>query len=131
MSTEQNKAIVRRFVEVGLHLEDPHVDELLAPDYVNHLVPGGREALKQAIGFMRSTYPDLKFQGTVDHMIADEDYVAVQITGRFSHAGKQASSSGWGAFRLANGKIVEDWPAGGADMLQQVGVTFPSAPGGK
>ncbi len=42
MSTEQNKAVVRRFIEEILSNQNAAlVDELFAPDYTNHLVPGG------------------------------------------------------------------------------------------
>jgi hypothetical protein len=44
-----------------------------------------------------------------------------------TNAGKEATGSGLGEYRLANGKIVEDWPlSGSADLMQQVGVTLPS-----
>jgi hypothetical protein len=39
MSTEQNKAVVRCFIEQILNTKDVAlVDEQMAPDYVNHLV---------------------------------------------------------------------------------------------
>ena len=45
MSTEQNKAVVRRFIEQTLNtMDNALVDELFAPDYVNHLVPGDARA---------------------------------------------------------------------------------------
>ena len=41
MSTEQNKAVVRRFIEGTLStMDNALVDELFAPDYVNHMMPG-------------------------------------------------------------------------------------------
>jgi predicted SnoaL-like aldol condensation-catalyzing enzyme len=47
MSTEQNKAVVRRFIEEVLNKQNAAlVDELFAPDYVNHMMPGGREGFK-------------------------------------------------------------------------------------
>ena len=62
MSTEQNKAVVRRFFEQILNTMDTAlVDELFAPDYVNQLVPGGREGFKQFFTTMRSAFPDLKW----------------------------------------------------------------------
>ena len=48
MSTEQNKAVVRRFIEGAMNnLDTACVDELFAPDYVNHMMSGGREGFKQ------------------------------------------------------------------------------------
>ena len=128
MSTEQNKAVVRRFIEEILTNQNAAlVDELFAPDYVNHLVPGGREAFKQFFPMMRSAFPDLKIHNSIEHLIAEGDYVVARITFHATNAGKEATGSGLAEFRLANGKIVEDWPtSGAAALLQQVGVTLPS-----
>ncbi len=131
MSIEQNKAVVRRFIEMSLNNMDAAlVDELVAPDYVNHLMPGGREGFKQFLPMLRSAFPDLKFHSNIEHLIAEGDYVVARITYHYTHAGKEATGSGLSEYRLANGKIVEDWPpSDGAAMLQQVGVTLPSGPG--
>ncbi len=128
MSTEQNKAVVRRFIEVGLNdMNADLVDELFAPDYVNHLMPGGREGFKQFFPMMRSAFPDLKFHNSIEHLIAEGDYVVARITFHYTNAGKEASGSDLSEYRLANGKIVEDWPpSSAAGLLQQVGVTLPS-----
>jgi predicted SnoaL-like aldol condensation-catalyzing enzyme len=128
MSTEQNKAVVRRFIESTLEKQDPSlVDELFAPDYVNHMIPGGREAFKQFLPMLRSAYPDLKMHNSVEHLIAEGDYVVARLTFHFTNAGKEATGSDLSEYRLANGKIVEDWPPSGtAALLQQVGVILPS-----
>jgi len=128
MSTEQNKAVVRRFIEEVLNNQNfALVDELLAPDYVNHLAPGGREGFKQFWTMWSSAFPDLKFHSSVEHLIAEGDYVVARITYHFTNAGKEATGSDLSEYRVANGKIVEDWPPSGtADLLQQVGVTLPS-----
>ncbi|HWP03877.1 MAG TPA: ester cyclase [Gemmatimonadaceae bacterium] len=132
MSTEQNKAVVRRFIEEILSNQNAAlVDELFAPDYVNHLVPGGREGFKQFFTVLSTTFPDLKFHFDIEHLIAEGDYVVVRATMHVTNAGKEATgSAGLGEFRLANGKIVEDWPLSDAGaLMQQVGVTLPSGPG--
>jgi predicted SnoaL-like aldol condensation-catalyzing enzyme len=128
MSTEQNKAVVRRFIEQILTTKDVAlVDELMAPDYVNHLVPGGREGFKQFVAMLGSAFPDLKWGFSVERMIAEGDYVMVRATMHYTNAGKEATGSGLGEYRVANGKIVEDWPvSNGAELMQQVGVTLPA-----
>jgi len=128
MSTEQNKAVVRRFIEEVLNKQNAAlVDELLAPDYVNHMMPGGREGFKQFLPTLRSAYPDLKMEFNIERLMAEGDYVMVRVTTRVTNAGKEAAGSGLGEYRLANDKIVEDWPVSGAtDLIQQVGVTLPS-----
>jgi predicted SnoaL-like aldol condensation-catalyzing enzyme len=132
MSIEQNKAVVRRFMEEVLDKQDyALVDELLAPDYVNHLAPGGREGFKQFNTMLRSALPDLKIHMSTEHLVAEGDYVVARITFHVANAGKEATGSELSEYRLANGKIVEDWPPSSiAGLLQQVGVTLPSGPGG-
>ena len=131
MSTEQNKAVVRRFIEEVLNNQNlALVDELFAPDYVNHLAPGGREGFKQFNTMLRSAVPDLKIHSSIEHLIAEGDHVVARITFHFTNAGKEATVSDLSEYRLANGKIVEDWPpSGAAELLQQLGVTLPSGPG--
>jgi predicted SnoaL-like aldol condensation-catalyzing enzyme len=127
MSTEQNKAVVRRFVEASLNaMNSDIVDELFAPDYVNHMVPGGREGFKQFFAMIRSAYPDLKIEYKIERLMAEGDYVMMRASSRLSNNGKEATGSGLGEYRLANGKIVEDWPlSGAAELLQQIGVALP------
>ena len=128
MSTEQNKAVVRRFIEGTLNnMDSAFVDELFAPDYVNHLVPGGREGFKQFFPMLRSAFPDLKVDYKIERLMAEGDYVMMRVTMHVTNAGKEATGSGLGEYRFANGKIVEDWPlSGAAELLQQVGVALPS-----
>ncbi len=109
MSTEQNKAIVRRFVEESLNTMNSNlVDDLFAPDYVNHMVPGEIEGFKQFIGMIRSTYPDLKVEYKIERLMAEGDYVMMRASSRLSYNGKEATGSGLGEYRLVNGQIVED-----------------------
>jgi predicted SnoaL-like aldol condensation-catalyzing enzyme len=128
MSTEQNKAVVRRFIEEILNNQNVAlVGELLAPDYVNHLAPGGREGFKEFFAVLSSAFPDLKLHYSIEHLIAEGDYVVARITYHVTNAGKEATGSDLSEYRFANGKIVEDWPpSSSAALLQQVGVTLPS-----
>jgi hypothetical protein len=44
------------------------------------------------------------------------------------NAGKEATGSGLAEFRVADGKIVEDWPISNvAPLMEQVGMVLPSA----
>ena len=131
MSTEQNKAVVRRFIESTLENQDAAlVDELFAPDYVNHMMPGGREGFKKFLPMLGSAFPDLKIHYHIEHLIAEGDYVVARITYRYTNAGKEATGSGLSEYRLTSGKIVEDWPpSDGLALMQQVGITLPSGPG--
>jgi len=127
MSTEQNKVVVRRFIEETLNAMDGSlVDELFAPDYSNHMVPGGREGFKQFFSMVSSAYPDLKMKYSIERLMAEGDYVMMRASMHISNNGKEATGTGLGEYRFANGKIVEDWPlSGAAELLQQVGVALP------
>jgi predicted SnoaL-like aldol condensation-catalyzing enzyme len=127
MSTEQNKAVVRRFVEEVLTSVDTSlVDELLAPNYVNHMVPGGREGFRQFRSMLSSAFPDLTMEIRIERLLAEGDYVMIRASAYLSNEGVEAAGSGLGEYRLVNGKIVEDWPLSGvADLLQQIGVALP------
>jgi predicted SnoaL-like aldol condensation-catalyzing enzyme len=127
MSTEQNKAVVRRFVEQVLpNMDASAVDEVFTPDYANHMIPGGREGIKQFFSVLRSAYPNLKMDYKVERLMAEGDYVMMRAAIHLTNAGKEATGSGLGEYRFANGKIVEDWPvSGAAELLQQVGVALP------
>jgi predicted SnoaL-like aldol condensation-catalyzing enzyme len=127
MSTEQNKTVVRRFIEEALNAMDSSlVDELFAPGYTNHMVPGGREGFKQFFSMVGSAYPDLKMKYSIERLMAEGDYVMMRASIHISNNGKEATGSGLGEYRFANGKIVEDWPlSGAAELLQQVGVALP------
>jgi steroid delta-isomerase-like uncharacterized protein len=141
MSAEGNKAIVRRFVEEvqnGGNLAV--VDEVAAPDYVNHTsqagVPANREGLKQLTAMFRRAFPDGRM--TIEDMVAEEDRVATRKTFRGTHQGelmgipptRKAVAIGlMDIARLVDGKVVESWSA--ADdlgLLQQLGALAPLGP---
>lgn len=134
MSSEQNKALVRRLVEEIFNGGDMSlVDELAAPSFVDHeLPPGtppGREGLKVMLGAMRSAFPD--FQATIEDMIAEGDQVFVRMTWSGTQAGefmgippggKRFAMGVFDLLRVEDGKIVEHW--GQMDtmaMMQQLG----------
>jgi predicted SnoaL-like aldol condensation-catalyzing enzyme len=59
-------------------------------------------------------------------LMAEGDYVMMRASMHISNNGKEATRTGLGEYRFANGKIVEDWPLSGvAELLQQVGVALP------
>ncbi|HEY3311832.1 MAG TPA: ester cyclase [Anaerolineales bacterium] len=127
MSAEQNKTVVRRFVEQVLpNMDTSAVDEVFDPGYVNHVFPGGPEGMKQLFSMVRSAYPNLKWNFKIERLMAEGDYVMMRATMHITNNGKEATGSGLGEYRLANGKIVEDWPvSSAAELMQQVGVVLP------
>ena len=146
MSTEDNKALVRRaFEEVFNKGNVAAVDRLFAPNFVVHLdyptnvpVPAeyqqSLEELKQFISQFRTTFPD--FHETVELQIAEGDMVVTRLTARGTHTGeyrgltykgipptgKQVTWTETQIFRIADGKIVEQWSnEDDLGRLQQVG----------
>ena len=69
MSTEQNKAVVRRFMtEVLTGRNLGLADEVLAPNYVNRWTGADRAAFKGMLTSMRSALTDLRFE--MDDLVA-------------------------------------------------------------
>jgi len=128
MTTDENKAIVRRFIDeifIGGRYET--VDELLADDFVAHTWPSTghpKDDLKAAIGRTSGALADPEF--TVHDLIAEGDRVAVRLTsaatqvGEFMGmpaSGKRYSIDEIHIFRLRDGKVVEHW-----HQLDQMGL---------
>ncbi len=133
MSTEDNKALVRRVYEEIVNQHNL-ATELIDPNYVDH-VPGfppvqGIEGLQQLISIYRNAFPDM--QVTIEDLIAEGDKVAARFTFRGTHTGelmgipptgKQVTVSALHILRVANGKIVEEWQnSDDLGMMQQLGV---------
>jgi steroid delta-isomerase-like uncharacterized protein len=135
MSAEESKAIVRRFWGVWEEGNIDLVDELLAPDYVNHSPaspdqPTGPEGVKGVVAIFRSAIPDLRV--VVEDLIAEGDKVAVRYTLEGTHegelfgvppTGQRLSIKSISVERVSNGKIREHWRVTDSlDMMQQLGV---------
>lgn len=133
MSTEDNKALVRRWFE-ALNKKDLGVfDELCAPDFVHHSASAtiqGLEPYKQALSGEFTAFPDMHF--TIEDIIAEGDTVVVRLMGHGTHqgnlgdippTGKQATIRGVTIYRIAGGKLTEQWESfDDLGLLQQLGV---------
>ena len=118
---EQNKAVIRRFVEEVQNNNDFAVyDELNAPDFVNlSAVPGvapDREGGKAYLQAFAAAYPDAHF--TIDDMIAERDRVVTKKTFTGTNTGEFAGMPATGSrvtlqyvdiMRVRDGQIVEHW----------------------
>ena len=133
MSTEENKALVRRFVEELWNEGNiATADELMAPDAEIHMPTGevvDLDGLKGFAGAFRESFPD--WHSTFEELIAEGDRVAERWTGRGTHrgalqgiapTGKRVEVPGSVFYRIVDGKIVEF--RGQLDMMalmQQLG----------
>jgi predicted ester cyclase len=118
---EKNKAVVRRFLEAedGGDLET--LDELLAPDFVDHnLLPDqdpGREGYIQAVAKERDIFSNVHHN--IEDQAAEGDKVISRLTisrlhdrGEFlgvAPTGMEFKSSAILIHRVVGGKIVEEW----------------------
>lgn len=135
MSAESNKAVIRRFSdEVWNHGDLAAMDELFAPDYVNHdPMPGqapDREGHRRVIEMVRTGMPDIR--ETIEDMVAEGDRVVYRWTVHATHSGEVLGVPGDGRpisfggieiYRIADGRIAERWGVfEQLSMLRQLGV---------
>jgi steroid delta-isomerase-like uncharacterized protein len=134
-SSDENKARQHEFVErVQNRGQLEAIDDLLAPDVVNHTPPPGlsadREGAKAIIGAIRQGFPD--HDAVVEHMIAEGDLVATYKTLTGTHSGdfmgipptgRRATIRVMDFVRYRDGKVTEHWNiVDVAGLLQQLGV---------
>ena len=136
MSTEENKAVVRRFYEVhnkGKEALMAALEELYAPDYVLHgtglFSDMDLAGLKQQCTAWWTVFPDWHY--TLEDLIAEGDKVVSRLTIRGTHrgefmgippTGKQASLTGIEIDRIEDDKFVETWANTDVlGFLQQLG----------
>jgi len=135
MSTEDNKAVVRRFYEEVMNQKKRAVlDEVFDLNVVDHFAPpgtpGGLEGARQTLGMFLTAFPDLHF--TVEDLIAEGDKVVARATlsgtqqGTFMGipaTGKHVTIRGIEINRFEGGKSVEHWvEMDTLGLMQQLGV---------
>jgi steroid delta-isomerase-like uncharacterized protein len=135
MSAENNKALVRRYVEEVLNQRNlAVVDELFASTFVDHdssmpeaRGPGG---IKRLAAMVHASFPDLHFK--IEDMIAEGDKVVYRYSVRGTHqkdfmgiaaTGKQISFRGIHIYRVGDGKLQEEWENWDTlGLMRQLGV---------
>jgi len=122
---EKNKAIVRRFYEAQAKGDLDTVEELLAPDFVDHsLLPGqdpGREGYIRSTAEVNAAFSDIRF--TFDYQATDGDEMVISrlttrsVLDRGTLFGMRPAGGRERLFpiividRIVGGKIVEEWSA--------------------
>src|SRR6516225_2217448 len=88
---ETNKAQFRRTYEELFNQGNlANLEELIAPDCINHEVPPGvnnrgPESVRQAVTMLRTAFPDLHF--TIEELVAEGETVVGLVTMRGTHQG--------------------------------------------
>jgi steroid delta-isomerase-like uncharacterized protein len=138
MSTAENKAAIRRYVEELNRRNLAVLDEVIAPEVsLGSLLRGqstlekvSRERYKEQIIERITAFPDYKVK--IEEMIAEDDQVVLYWTNRRTHTaeflgvpptGKEIVEAAISIYRLAGGRIVEVrgfWDR--ADTWQQLGL---------
>jgi serine phosphatase RsbU (regulator of sigma subunit)/predicted ester cyclase len=123
-SAEENKALVRRFIEAQDKGDLETLEELLAPDFVDHsLFPGqdpGREGFMQSAAEEHAIFSNVRIH--IEDQAAEEDKVISRLTIKRIHdrrefmgvapTGMELKATAIVIHRMAEGKIVEEWSEG-------------------
>jgi predicted ester cyclase len=141
MSIEDNKALVRRFVEELFNQKHlAIIDELIDANYLDHTpdvaLPPGPEGYRQFASLNLTAFPDSHI--IIEDQIAEGDKVVSRYTSQGTHTGdfmgiaptgKSITITGIEINRIAAGKIVEGWSNFDLlGLLQQLGVLPPLQP---
>jgi steroid delta-isomerase-like uncharacterized protein len=145
VNEEQNKAVVKRFIEEMWNQRKLELaDELFAPDCITHQLRTGADAQgsprspetvkREAAGWF-TAFPDLRFD--LEQMLAADDQVVSRYTMHGTHkgnwmgippTGKSVSVPMIAIHRIRGGKIVEDWVlVGSLTLFQQLGLVPDTA----
>ena len=135
MSTEENKAIVRRFLEGIFSERNPDVvDELADPNFVvndpsSEAGEVDAQGVKESIAWSHIAFPDLRV--TIEDQVAEGDKVTTRWTVRGTHQGEMmgaAPADNQVTFTVTQidyvlgGKMVESWSNWDTlGMLRQIG----------
>ena len=128
MSTEENKLLVRRYLEEVVNTGNVgRLAEFIASNYVevyrNVRYPVGIDGAKKHVLGGRETYPDIHVE--IELQIAEADWVVTQITARGTHkgtwlgmkpTGRVLEFTGVNIDKVVDGRIVEH--GGAANLLE-------------
>src|SRR5687767_453074 len=122
MTLDANKALVRRlFDDVWNTGNVALVDDLLAPDFVDHAAQMGggdptRDGFKTQVRLFRTAFPDGRSQ--IEDLIAEDDRVVARWTDGGAQrgewmgvppTGKRVTMTGIDVYRIEQGRIAEFW----------------------
>ena len=133
MSLEENRELVRCFnEEVWGRGRLDLIQELFAPDFVDHYQaqggPPGRDGIGYGVARIRDAFPDLTV--VTEDIICEGDKAVLRWSGHGTYAGgfpgidargQRVTMSGMHLYRIADGKIAERWEEfDGAAVMRQL-----------
>ncbi|HEX4945705.1 MAG TPA: ester cyclase [Blastocatellia bacterium] len=132
-TTEENKTIARRYVDVWNQHDPAALDTVFAANAVRHDpatgVATGIESIRTIMQALLTAFPDLLI--TIDQALADEDCAILRWTATGTHngdfqgippTGKPINVKGNSVYQCANGKMLAEhsiWDTLG--LLKQLG----------
>jgi serine phosphatase RsbU (regulator of sigma subunit)/predicted ester cyclase len=133
MSIEENKALVRRFLEAHAKGDLDTLEEMLATDFVDHnLMPGqqpGREGYLRALTEYHAAYSHTRY--VIEKQLAEGEELVTTFAVSATHdrrewmglvpAGKQFEALLILVHRIVGGKITDEWTQGSglAELTQR------------
>jgi steroid delta-isomerase-like uncharacterized protein len=122
VSAEENKAVIRRWIEAYNERDLEAEADVLAPGFVAHVpaAPGpleGLEAWRRFSGPFAEAFRDLRL--TVEDVVSDGEKVAARVAFRGTHrgeefqgippSGKEVAFTSMEFNRVVGGKVEEHW----------------------
>jgi len=120
MTTEQNKALARHWVEAFEKCDKAALASLAAPSIVDHTavpgLPAGLEGIQAQAELYSTAFPDIRF--TTENVVAEGDRVAITwVAGGTNNGplqgmpptGKTASVLGCNLMHIVDGRVTEHW----------------------
>jgi serine phosphatase RsbU (regulator of sigma subunit)/predicted ester cyclase len=118
---EENKALVRRFMEARAKADLNAIEEMMAPNFISHdFFPSqqpGREGLKRRIAEIAATFSNRR--RFIEDQVAEGDKVVTRYTLHATHdrrelmgvapTGREVSYKAIVIHRISGGKIAEEW----------------------
>ncbi|MBP1703974.1 MAG: ester cyclase [Chloroflexi bacterium] len=134
MTLQENKDIVRRFVEEMQNQHNPDlIDEMFSPDFVDYsgrANPPTREGVRPFFAYLFNAFPDLRFE--IQQQLAEGDRVMTYKVFYGTHlgdfmgippTGKQVVFDNIDIFTVKDGKLAAHWTVGDhLSLMQQLGV---------
>jgi serine phosphatase RsbU (regulator of sigma subunit)/predicted ester cyclase len=130
---EKNKALLRRFIEARARADLNALEEMMAPDFVDHSALPGQAANRE--GYIRDLTEDQvtfsNFRYIIEDQAAEGDKVISRCTISAIHdrgevlgfppTGRKIETTYISIHRIEGGKIAEEWSEGGGilELTQQ------------
>ena len=119
--SEQNKAVVRRYMEALNQRDLAALDDIFSPNYANHsprIGVTGKDATLKDYEQAFQAFPDRV--GAIEELIAEGDKVFLRQSTRTTFkqpmpgiatapTGKEVGWTVWSVLRFVEGRIVERW----------------------